>query len=104
LLIVSGLTVTYAHVSIASSKHSNTIDALYMTISSGFLFLVSQINEYYEISYNLNDSVYSSVFSMLTGLHGFHVFAGIFFSYVCLNRVFNQEFSTKHYLGFVCAI
>jgi heme/copper-type cytochrome/quinol oxidase subunit 3 len=83
LLIFSGLTVTYAHVSIASSSHSNTLDALYMTISLGILFLVSQINEYYEIAYNLNDSVYSSVFFMLTGLHGFHVFAGVFF-FVCL--------------------
>lgn len=83
LLIVSGLTVTYAHVSIASTKHSCTLDGLYMTIFLGILFLISQINEYYEIAYNINDSVFSCVFFMLTGLHGFHVFAGVFFLYVC---------------------
>lgn len=55
-------------------------------------------------SIHLNDSVYSSVFSMLTGLHGFHVFVGVFLSYVCLNRVYNQEYSTKHYVGLVCSI
>lgn len=51
LLIISGLTVTFAHVSIASTNHSNTLDALYMTIFLGVLFLISQINEYYEIAY-----------------------------------------------------
>jgi len=75
-----------------------------MTIFLGILFLVSQINEYYEISYNINDSVYSSIFFMLTGLHGLHVFAGVFFLYVCLERLSNQEYTSKHYLGFVCAI
>jgi len=75
-----------------------------MTITLGILFLVSQVNEYFEIAYNLNDSVYSSVFFMLTGLHGFHVFVGVFLLYASLNRVYNQEFSTKHYVGLVCSI
>jgi cytochrome c oxidase subunit 3 len=104
LLIFSGITVTYAHVAIASTSHSNTLDALYMTIFLGILFLISQINEYFEISYNINDSVYSCVFFMLTGLHGFHVFAGVFFLYVCLERTANQEYTSTHYLGLVCAI
>jgi cytochrome c oxidase subunit 3 len=104
LLIVSGITVTFAHYSIATSSHSNTLDGLYMTVFLGVLFLISQINEYYEISYNINDSVFSCVFFMLTGLHGFHVFAGVFFLYVCLERLCNQEYTVNHYLGFVCAI
>jgi len=104
LLIFSGVTVTYAHVAIASTSHSNTLDALYMTIFLGILFLISQINEYFEINYNINDSVYSCVFFMLTGLHGFHVFAGVFFLYVCLERTANQEYTSTHYLGLVCAI
>lgn len=41
---------------------------------------------------------------MLTGLHGLHVFVGVFFLYVCLERFCNQEFTRMHYVGFVCAI
>lgn len=104
LLIFSGLTVTYAHVAVASTRHAKALDALYITIFLGALFLISQINEYFEISYNLNDGAYTSVFFLLTGLHGFHVLAGIFFLYVCLERLCNQEFTRSHYLGFVCAI
>jgi len=85
LLIISGVTVTYAHKAVACGKHAEVLDGLYMTIFLGILFLISQINEYYEISFNINDGVYASVFFMLTGLHGLHVFVGVFFLYVCLD-------------------
>jgi cytochrome c oxidase subunit 3 len=104
LLIISGVTVTYAHKAVACGRHSEVLDGLYMTIFLGIIFLISQINEYYEISFNINDSVYSSVFFMLTGLHGLHVFVGVFFLYVCLERFCNQDFTTNHYVGFICAI
>jgi len=104
LLIISGITVTYAHNAVACGKHSEVLDGLYMTIFLGILFIISQINEYFEIAYNINDSVYASVFFMLTGLHGMHVFVGVFFLYVCLERFCNQDFTTRHYVGFVCAI
>jgi len=104
LLIVSGITVTYAHFAAACGRHSEVLDALYITVFLGILFLISQINEYFEIAYNLNDSIYSCAFFMLTGLHGLHVFVGVFLLYVCLERFCLQEYTTTHYLGFVCAI
>jgi cytochrome c oxidase subunit 3 len=104
LLIVSGITVTYAHYSVACGRHSETLDALYLTVFLGILFLISQINEYFEISYNINDSVYASAFFMLTGLHGLHVFVGVTFLYACLERFCLQDYSMNHYVGFVCAI
>jgi cytochrome c oxidase subunit 3 len=104
LLIVSGITVTYAHYALASSRQHEALDALYLTVFLGLLFLISQINEYFEIAYNLNDSSYSCVFYMLTGLHGMHVFIGVSFLYVCLERLCLQDFTINHYLGFVCAI
>jgi len=104
LLIFSGITVTYAHHAVACGRHAEALDALYSTVFLGLLFLISQINEYFEIAYNLNDSTYSCVFFMLTGLHGMHVFVGVSFLYVCLERVCLQDFSMNHYVGFVCAI
>ena len=104
LLIISGFTVTYAHYAAASMRHSEVLDGLYLTIFLGILFLISQINEYFEIAYNINDSVFACVFFMLTGLHGMHVFVGVFLLYVCLERFCFQDFSSKHYVGFVCAI
>lgn len=51
LLIISGVTVTYAHYASAAGKHSEVLDALYLTIFLGILFLISQVNEYFEIAY-----------------------------------------------------
>jgi len=104
LLIVSGITVTYAHYAAAAGRHSEVLDALYITVFLGILFLISQVNEYFEIAYNINDSIYACSFFMLTGLHGMHVLVGVFFLYVCLERFCFQEYHTTHYLGFVCAI
>lgn len=51
LLIISGITVTYAHNSAACGRHHEVLDGLYMTIFLGVLFIISQINEYFEIAY-----------------------------------------------------
>jgi cytochrome c oxidase subunit 3 len=104
LLIISGITVTYAHNAAACGRHHEVLDGLYLTIFLGVLFIISQINEYFEIAYTINDSVYASAFYMLTGLHGLHVFVGVFFLYVCLERFCNQDFTVRHYVGFICAI
>ena len=41
------------------------------------LFINLQIKEYGIMSLSINDSVYSSVFFFLTGLHFFHLFIGL---------------------------
>jgi cytochrome c oxidase subunit 3 len=79
LLIISGLTVTFAHVSIAATNHSNTLDALYMTIFLGVLFLISQINEYYEIAYILMIVFLLVLFLCLLGYMGFMFLLEFFF-------------------------
>jgi cytochrome c oxidase subunit 3 len=104
ILLISGATVTYAHYAAACGNHSEVLDALYLTIFLGCLFLISQFNEYFEIGYNINDSVYASSFFMLTGLHGMHVFIGVFLLYNCLQRFCLQDFTMKHYIGFICSI
>jgi cytochrome c oxidase subunit 3 len=104
LLIFTIATVTFAHGSIASHKHEAALDGLYITIVLGIIFLISQVNEYYEITYNLNDSVYSSCFFMLTGLHGMHVLVGVFFLCRCIFRLTSQDYASLHYVGLVCGI
>jgi heme/copper-type cytochrome/quinol oxidase subunit 3 len=40
---------------------------------------------------------------MATGFHGFHVIIGTSFLIVCLVRLINFEFSTRHHFGFEAA-
>lgn len=58
----------------ALAKPNNYI--LY-TVFLGIFFLICQFFEYYTALFSLQDSVYGSVFYMLTGLHGFHVYVGM---------------------------
>lgn len=43
LLIISGVAVTYAHNATAMRTHYEVLDALYITIFLGILFIISQI-------------------------------------------------------------
>lgn len=104
LLIISGFAVTWAHRGIALGYLSEVIDGLIVSILLGLCFLGLQIYEYYTATFNIVDSVYASTFYMLTGLHGCHVFVGVFFLIINLIRVCRHHFTVRHYLGLVFAI
>jgi heme/copper-type cytochrome/quinol oxidase subunit 3 len=104
VLIISGLTVTWAHRAVSLGWYKQALDALLLTIFLGFFFVLLQMFEYWEAPFNYSDSVYGCSFYMLTGLHGFHVIVGACFLLVCFIRLLNRHFLTTHYLGFVFAI
>jgi heme/copper-type cytochrome/quinol oxidase subunit 3 len=53
---------------------------LLLTITLGIIFLIFQLHEYINhASFEISDGIYGSTFYMLTGLHGFHVLAGVLF-------------------------
>lgn len=104
LLIISGLSVTWAHRGIAMGSFRESIDSFLVTIFLGFLFVILQMFEYYEAFFNLSDSVYASTFYMLTGLHGMHVIIGASFIAICFIRLLQRHFITSHYLGFIFAV
>jgi len=104
LLIVSGISLTWAHYSLSVNRMKNIIDGFLITIFLGLLFVLLQIFEYYESEFSFSDSVYSCSFFMLTGLHGCHVIVGVSFLFVCFIRLTKRHYMINHYLGFVCAI
>lgn len=82
----------------------NVMDSMVITVILGYLFVFLQGLEYYESTFNFDDSAYSSTFFMLTGLHGCHVIVGVNFILICLYRFIKRQFTTKHYLGFLFAL
>lgn len=104
ILIVSGISITWAHRSVALGSILEAFSAFLITILLGALFVCLQMYEYYEAGFDISDGVYPSTFYMLTGLHGFHVIIGVSFIFVCFIRLLRKHFTVKHYLGFVFAI
>jgi len=104
LLIVSGFSVTWVHRSIAMGALKNGIDAFFLTILLGILFIILQAGEYFDAAFCITEGVYPSTFFLLTGLHGFHVIIGIIFLIVCFIRLLNRHFLVNHYSGLVFAM
>jgi len=103
ILLLSGVTVTWAHHSIVAGERSQTIQALVATVSLGLIFTALQAFEYVEAAFTIADSVYGSTFYMATGFHGFHVIVGTLLLVASLYRVLNNQFTREHHFGFEAA-
>nr|YP_010622806.1 cytochrome c oxidase subunit III [Laeocathaica amdoana]WBF92705.1 cytochrome c oxidase subunit III [Laeocathaica amdoana] len=103
VLLLSGVTVTWAHHAIEEGKYKSANMGLALTVMLGVYFLLLQYGEYKETAFTISDSVYGSTFFMATGFHGLHVMVGATFLSVCLYRLLNFHFSKSHHVGFLAA-
>merc|ERR1711896_69962 len=75
---------TNAAISLGNAFISLEISSSFLILFSLFSFILAwtfislQIKEFRIMGLSINDSVYSSVFSFLTGLHFFHLVVGLF--------------------------
>jgi len=104
ILVLSGVTVTWAHHALLLGNYVQTNFSLLITIALAILFTNLQICEYLEADFSISDGIYGSVFYMATGFHGFHVLIGTIFLIVCYFRHAKGHFSRTHHVGFESAI
>merc|ERR1712206_28840 len=84
LTFANTLLLTNAAVSLGGAFVSLEISSSFLIFFSLFSFILAwtfislQIKEFSIMGFNINDSVYSSVFFFLTGLHFFHLLFGLF--------------------------
>ena len=104
ILLLSGVTVTNAHIKIVEGKKLKAYVWLCITLVLAVTFTLLQIMEYIEASFSITDSIYGSTFYMATGFHGFHVLIGSIFLYVCLLRLKLDHFTRDHHVGYEFAI
>lgn len=103
ILLLSGCTVTWAHHAILEGKNDQVVKALAMSVFLGVFFLGFQIYEYAHSHFVFTDGIYASTFFMATGFHGFHVFVGTVFLFVCWARAKKGHFTPKGHFGFEAA-
>jgi len=103
VLLVSGISVTWAHHAIVENIKCTVIASLIITVFLGLYFTYLQASEYLEASFSIADRVYGSTFFVTTGFHGLHVLIGTTFLFACLMRAKSHHFSTGHHLGFEAA-
>uniref|UniRef100_UPI0030018034 cytochrome c oxidase subunit 3 n=1 Tax=Ammophila clavus TaxID=2594619 RepID=UPI0030018034 len=103
LLVSSGFTITWSHYSLINSLKNESILSLSITINLGLIFSMIQIYEYIMCPFTMSDSVFGSIFFMMTGFHGIHVMVGTIFLIVCLIRMYKNHYSFYQHLSFEMA-
>nr|UWM10839.1 cytochrome c oxidase subunit III [Pseudocuneopsis capitata] len=101
VLLGSGVSVTWCHHAVLCGNRMEAVYGLVITLFLGFYFTFLQVCEYSECSFTIADSVYGSLFYVMTGFHGVHVILGSVMLLVGLFRLINYGFgfSVERHLG-----
>jgi heme/copper-type cytochrome/quinol oxidase subunit 3 len=78
---------------------NDVLKGLLITIGLGLFFMICQLYEFKHAPFSINDSVYGSVFFMITGFHGLHVVIGTIFIIVNFFRTVLNHFFIETHLG-----
>jgi len=103
ILLLSGVTVTWAHHALLKEQRGQLIAGLACTVALGALFTVFQAIEYGHAGFTYAGHIYGATFFMATGFHGMHVIIGTIFLLVCLFRAMGGAFTPKQHFGFEAA-
>ncbi len=103
ILLLSGCTVTWAHHALKEGDQTSLLRGLALTVFLGVIFSALQAYEYTHAHFGFGGDIYSSVFYMATGFHGFHVIVGTIFLAVCFFRAKAGHFTPQSHFGFEAA-
>jgi cytochrome c oxidase subunit 3 len=123
ILLLSGVTVTWAHHALKEGNRRDLVRGLTFTVILGVCFTALQVVEYVGAPFSFQRAfsegcdwsrfietctltkggAYPSTFFMATGFHGFHVIVGTIFLLVCLFRARAGHFKPDQHFGFEAA-
>jgi cytochrome c oxidase subunit 3 len=119
ILLLSGVTVTWAHHALRENNRRDLLRGLACTVVLGLLFTTLQVVEYSNAPFSFQREItdpsnwdafkllkggsYPSAFFMATGFHGFHVIVGTIFLAVCFFRARAGHFKPEQHFGFEAA-
>ncbi len=103
VLLLSGVTVTWAHHALVHNDRKGLIQGLILTVLLGVLFTTCQGIEYADAAFTFAGNVYGGSFFMATGFHGFHVIVGTIFLFICLLRASSGQLTPAKHFGFEAA-
>lgn len=104
ILLISSVTLHFAHISLEKAKRSAVVLWLGITILLGIGFVGLQVEEYrhayQEMGLTLTSGIYGNTFFLLTGFHGMHVTLGTVFLVVLFIRVLKGHFTADKHFAF----
>lgn len=104
ILILSGYFANWAAYFTHSGEWSLHIVFADLAILTGSLFLGIQVAEYLNLLFTLADSIYGSLFYLLTGFHGIHVIIGLLFLITQSHRMLHCHTNRDAFQGYRLAL
>jgi heme/copper-type cytochrome/quinol oxidase subunit 3 len=105
ILLTSGASITWSHLLFTAGERKILVSyPLALTILHGFIFTFVQGYEYVHASFTISDSIYGSIFYLITGFHGFHVILGTVALIIAYLRLVHGSFTISNHLGLIFAI
>lgn len=77
VLVLSSLTIHFCVKAAEKGEKSTALGWLVVTFVLGGVFLVNQLAEYAGLDFGITTDAYGSIYYLLTGFHGLHVFGGL---------------------------
>ncbi|WP_049971189.1 cytochrome c oxidase subunit 3 [Haladaptatus cibarius] len=103
LLVLSSITLHWAHVELRKNNRSRFLAGLAATLLLGVIFIGGQVYEYYvfivEEGFTFTGGVFNSAFYGLTGLHGIHVTMGAVLIGIVFVRALYGQYSAERHLS-----
>jgi cytochrome c oxidase subunit 3 len=99
ILVTSSFTMHWALQSIKRGNRAGLQAGILLTFLMGLTFLLTQAREYSRLGFAPHDTGFGTIFYMLTGLHGAHVFVGLSILLFMTIRAFRGHFSPEHHHG-----
>lgn len=100
VLVGSGFSATWSQIDLSNGDREGALKGLAIAVALGAFFIGLQIREFRGTRFAMNDTVYGSVFFILTGFHGLHVIVGTAFLLVNWVRMYKHHFAPSHHFGF----
>jgi cytochrome c oxidase subunit 3 len=99
-LFLSGYFANYSLIALSSLRTKQSIFFLGISILLGIYFMLLQIQEYYALSDTCSRKTSFSIFYIITGLHGFHIFVGLSYLSYVLHNLLNKNIYQQKILAF----
>lgn len=103
VLLSSGVSVVWAHRALIAGIRNDVTMGFLITLGYGIFFTGLQTFEYIHAPFSINDSVYGSIFYMITGTHGVHVIVGTILLMIQFIRHLNYQLYQDRHFGFEAA-
>jgi cytochrome c oxidase subunit III len=99
ILLASSFTMHWALQSIKRGNRYGLQAGMTLTFLMGLTFLLTQLREYSRVGFAPSDGAFGTIFYMLTGLHGAHVFVGLTLLAAVTVRSFRGHYTPEAHHG-----